>query len=105
MSETNPDTAVRPKPILERHIQTVMLGLVIALLGWSGNTTLTLIETTARQDERITQLINLTEDLRTDLRNVGSEYMTISDAALYRDQMNGQLDALNERVKRLENTR
>lgn len=103
MSETSPDTSVRPKPIIERHIQTVLLALVVGLLGWSGNTTMTLIETSARQDERITQLINLTEQLRADLRDVGTRYMTISDAALYREQMSGQLDALKQRVTRLEN--
>lgn len=102
MPTSSPDTAVRSKPIIERHVQTVLLALVVGLLAWSGNTTMTLIETSARQDERITQLINLTEQLRNDLRAVGSEYMTISDAALYRDQLNSKIDSLSARVSQLE---
>ncbi|MGQ7247582.1 hypothetical protein ACUN9Y_09605 [Halomonas sp. V046] len=102
MSEANPDTAVRSKPILERHLQTVLLALVVALLGWSGNTTLTLIETSARQDERISTLISLTENLRQDLRDVGTNYMKVNDAAIYRSQINGRIDALDGRLKRLE---
>ncbi|MGK0545366.1 hypothetical protein ACSEE7_07660 [Halomonas cupida] len=103
MSQTNPDTALKAKPILERHVQTVLLALVVGLLAWSGNTTLTLIETSARQDERISQLITLTEQLRADLREVGNDYMTINDAAMYRDQINSRIDALGARVSRLEN--
>ena len=103
MSETSPDTALKAKPILERHAQTVLLALVVGLLAWSGNTTLTLIETSARQDERISQLIALTEQLRADLREVGNDYMTINDAAMYRDQINSRIDALGARVSRLEN--
>lgn len=103
MSETSPDTALKAKPILERHVQTVLLALVVGLLAWSGNTTLTLIETSARQDERISQLIALTEQLRADLREVGNDYMTINDAAMYRDQINSRIDSLGARVSRLEN--
>ena len=103
MSETSPDNALKAKPILERHVQTVLLALVVGLLAWSGNTTLTLIETSARQDERISQLIALTEQLRADLREVGNDYMTINDAAMYRDQINSRIDALGARVSRLEN--
>lgn len=103
MSETNPETNVRSRPILERHVQTVLLALVVGLLAWSGNTTMTLIETSARQDERISQLITLTENLRQDLRDTGNQFMTISDAQLYRDQMNSRIDALGSRVSRLEN--
>ncbi|MBY5941151.1 hypothetical protein KUW00_09635 [Halomonas sp. DP5N14-9] len=84
-------------------MQTVLLALVVGLLAWSGNTTLTLIETSARQDERISQLIALTEQLRADLREVGNDYMTINDAAMYRDQINSRIDALGARVSRLEN--
>ncbi|MEQ5768136.1 hypothetical protein NFH98_11070 [Halomonas sp. H33-56] len=81
----------------------MLLALVVGLLAWSGNTTLTLIETSARQDERISQLIALTEQLRADLREVGNDYMTINDAAMYRDQINSRIDALGARVSRLEN--
>jgi len=71
-------------------------------VAWSGNTTLRLIETTARQDERISTLITLTESLRRDLRETGDEFMTISDAQLYRDQMRGRIDSIDSRVSRLE---
>jgi len=98
----NPDNNVRSRPIVERHIQTLLLAIVVGLLTWSSNTTLRLIETTARQDERISTLITLTESLRRDLRETGDEFMTISDAQLYRDQMRGRIDSIDSRVSRLE---
>lgn len=102
MTNANPDTHVRSKPILERHLQTLLLTLVAGLIAWQGVTTLKLIETSARQDERITQLLTMTEQLRNDLRDADSQYMTIQDASLYRDQMNGRIDALSSRLSRLE---
>lgn len=93
---------VRTRKRLETHVQTVLLAMVIAVITWSGNTTLKLIETTARQDERITQLLELTEELRQELRDAGNRFMTIDAADFYRQQVNGRLDALDDRVKRLE---
>ncbi|WP_275289164.1 hypothetical protein [Halomonas elongata] len=103
MTDANPGThQVRAKPIFERHLQTLLLTLVAGLIAWQGVTTLKLIETTARQDERITQLITMTEQLRNDLKDADSQYMTNQDASLYRQQMNGRIDALDNRVSRLE---
>ena len=102
MNVRNPGNNVRANPIVERHIQTLLLAIVVGLLAWSGNTTLRLIETTARQDERISTLITLTESLRRDLRETGDEFMTISEAQLNRDQMRGRIDSIDSRVSRLE---
>ncbi|MDT8894198.1 hypothetical protein RSO41_05980 [Halomonas sp. I1] len=102
MTNSNPDTQVRAKPIFERHLQTLLLTLVAGLIAWQGITTLKLIETTARQDERISQLITMTEQLRNDLRDADSQYMTNHDARIYRDQLNSRIDDLDNRVSRLE---
>ncbi|QFT84954.1 hypothetical protein FIU88_08195 [Halomonas sp. THAF12] len=104
MSDSPEQTVpVRARTKLETHMQTLLLTLVAGLIAWQGVTTLKLIETSARQDERITQLITLTEQLRNDLRDADNQYMTIQDASLYRDQMNGRIDALTSRLSRLEN--
>ncbi|WP_413616426.1 hypothetical protein MRB56_09165 [Halomonas cupida] len=104
MSEQSPDNSVRSRPILERHVQTIMLGLVIALLAWSGTTTLKLVETSARQDERITQLINITNELRDEMRDASSRYMTVNSASVYRQQLNSRIDSIDIRVKQLEDS-
>ncbi|WP_417329184.1 hypothetical protein [Halomonas cupida] len=85
-------------------MQTIMLGLVIALLAWSGTTTLKLVETSARQDERITQLINITNELRDEMRDASSRYMTVNSASVYRQQLNSRIDSIDIRVKQLEDS-
>ncbi|WP_289105734.1 hypothetical protein [uncultured Halomonas sp.] len=104
MSDSPEQTVpVRTRTKFETHMQTLLLTLVAGLIAWQGMTSMKLIETSARQDERISQLIALTEQLRADLREVGNDYMTINDAAMYRDQINSRIDALGARVSRLEN--
>lgn len=102
MSDKNPDTTVRSKPIMERHVQTLLLAVVAGLIGWQGITTLKLSESSARQDERVTHLITLTEQLRQDLRNMDSQYLTRREAEMHRNENRSKLDLLESRVSRLE---
>lgn len=105
---TPPNEQMNPlpvKPIIERHLQTLLLGLVVALLGWSGNTTLKLTENGARQDERITHLIALTEQLRQDIRTVDSQYITRREAEMYRSSMLNRVGEVESRLTKLEDSR
>lgn len=96
---------VHPKPIVERHVQTVLLALVVGVMGWSGSNTMKLSDNSARQDERIIHLIALTEQLRQDLRSIDSQYITRREADIHRSDTRSKLEELGERVTRLESTR
>ncbi|WP_134016831.1 hypothetical protein [Modicisalibacter xianhensis] len=93
---------MRPRPIMERHLQTLLLTLVAGLIAWSGMTTMRLVETQARQDERVTHLITLTESLRNEIRGMEDRYMSRSDAEIYRAQFSARMDGLDQRISVLE---
>lgn len=99
---TAPDDNMTPRPIIERHIQSFLLSVIIALAVWQGSTTFRLSEISARQDERVTHLINLTEQLRQDLRDMDATYLPRREAEIYRNETDRKLDELSSRVDRLE---
>lgn len=100
---TAPDNDnMKPRPIIERHIQSFLLSVIIALAVWQGSTTFRLSEISARQDERVTHLINLTEQLRRDLRDMDATYLPRREAEIYRNETDRKLDELSVRVGRLE---
>lgn len=102
MQRTDPDNSVRSKPIIERHIQSIMLFLISGLIAWQGVTTLKLSESSARQDERVMHLISLTEQLRQDLRDMDSTYLPRREAEMYRNEQRNKYEQLESRVSRLE---
>ena len=100
---TAPDNdSMKPRPIIERHIQSFLLSVIVALAVWQGSTTFRLSEISARQDERVTHLINLTEQLRQDLRDMDTTYLPRREAEIYRNETDRKLDELSVRVGRLE---
>jgi len=105
MSEKSPDNTVRSRPILERHVQTILLAVVVGLISWQATTTLRLSDSSARQDERVTHLIMLTEQLRQDLRNLDAQYISRREAEMYRNETHGMIESLESRVVRLEGGR
>ena len=96
------DNKMTPRPIIERHIQSFLLSVIIALAVWQGSTTFRLSEISARQDERVTHLISLTEQLRQDLRNIDAAYLPRREAEMYRNETDRKLEELSNRVGRLE---
>lgn len=100
-----PDDAVRSKPILERHLQTLLLTLVAGLIAWQGVTTIKLTENAARQDEKVMHLISLTEQLRQDIRDMDSQYLPRREAEMQRSETRSRIDQLEGRVSRLEGSR
>ena len=96
------DDKMKPRPIIERHIQSFLLSVIIALAVWQGSTTFRLSEISARQDERVSHLINLTEQLRQDLRNMDATYLPRREAEIYRNETDRKLEELSNRVDRLE---
>lgn len=61
---------------MERHIQTLLLTVVAGLIAWQGVTTLKLIETSTRQDERITYLVQQVGDMHAEMRRQRDDYVT-----------------------------
>lgn len=102
MSDSSPEHAVKSRPILERHVQSIMLFLISGLIAWQGVTTLRLSESSARQDERVAHLITLTEQLRQDLRNMDSQYLPRREAEMQRSETHRKIEHLESRVSRLE---
>lgn len=96
------DNNMKPRPTIERHIQSFLMSVIIALAVWQGSTTLRLSEISARQDERVTHLINLTEQLRQELRDMDVTYLPRREAEMYRHETDRKLDELSNRVGRLE---
>lgn len=105
MNDQDPDVNKRTRPILESHLQSIMLALISGLIAWQGVSTLQLRESSARQDERVTHLINLTEQMRRDLRGIDSQYLPRREAEMYRNEQRARYEQLESRVSRLEGTR
>ena len=93
---------MKPRPIIERHVQSMMLALISGLIAWQGVTTLKLSESSARQDERVVHLISLTEQLRQDIRDMDATYLPRREAEMYRNETDRKLNDLSSRVDRLE---
>ena len=91
-----------PRPIIERHVQSIMLFLISGLIAWQGVTTLKLSESSARQDERVTHLISLTEQMQQALRDADSTYMSRRELQVHRNEIARELEQLDNRVGRLE---
>lgn len=90
------------KPIMERHLQTGILLLIVSFVGWQALTTLQLTEASVRQDERVMHLITLTEQLRVDLRNLDNLYLPRREAEVYRNDMRNRIEQLESRISRVE---
>lgn len=105
MSEENPDTALRSKPIIERHIQTLLLAIVAGLIGWQGMTTLKLSESSARQDERIVNLTHQVSEIHRELRDQRDNYVTLNEFERRMSEQRSETSTLRDRVRTLEERR
>lgn len=93
------DTSIEPQPPvysgLERHIQSVLLAIAIAILGWLGLTVQSSATSIATLSEKVSQLENR---LREDRGNIYTVDMANRDMA-NRDMV---FKALESRVSLLE---
>lgn len=80
----------------ERHLQTGIQLMLVALLAWAGLKLVTLGEHTAVLRERLIYQGDQIESLRRDLRDWSDLYYRKSDA-------NREINALRERVSSLDN--
>ncbi|QJQ93927.1 MULTISPECIES: hypothetical protein [Halomonadaceae] len=105
MADNGPDTTVRSKPIMERHLQTMLLAIATMLIGWQGVTTFNLSQTSARQDERIVHLTQQVSEIHRELRDQRDNYVTFNEADRRFREHRHELDAINSRVRALEESR
>lgn len=88
--------------MFERHLQTAIQILLVALLGWSGLELVNLGKNTAVLQERLAYQGQLINELRAELRDWSGLYYRKSDAERELGSIRNDLRRLTERVADLE---
>lgn len=101
MSEDQ-DMPVRSRPILERHLQTILLSVITAALLWFGGSVVEVREGFARQDEKMISVQAQLAQIQTDLREQSSKYYPKADAEREMSSFRSDIRTLRERVTVLE---
>ncbi|SFU01426.1 hypothetical protein [Halomonas saccharevitans] len=96
------DTVSNSRSIFERHLQTGIQLLLVALLGWAGLKLVTLGENTAVLRERLTYQSEQLASLRRELRNWSDLYYRKGDAARELGDIKSDIASLEARVTELE---
>ncbi|MBZ9576720.1 hypothetical protein [Modicisalibacter sp. MOD 31.J] len=91
--------------VFERHLQTGIQLILVALLGWAGLKLVSLGEDSAALRERITYQGAQIASLRSDLRDWSNLYYRKADASREIGALQDDVRALKQRVSRLEETR
>ncbi|WP_089684638.1 hypothetical protein [Billgrantia gudaonensis] len=88
--------------MFERHLQTGIQILLVALLGWAGLELVNLGKNTAVLQERLAYQGQLIEELRKELRDWSNLYYRKSDADREIGNLKRDVQRLGERVTDLE---
>ncbi|EWH00558.1 hypothetical protein [Halomonas sp. BC04] len=88
--------------MLERHIQTGIQIILVALLAWAGLELVNLGKNTAVLQERLAYQGQLINELRGELRDWSNLYYRKSDADREIGGLKNDVRRLNERVSDLE---
>jgi len=93
---------VRSKPILERHVQSILLALIVGGILWVGNNMVTYGQQIAVINSSMAQLQSTLTQMQTDLRASNGKFAvkTEVDAALAQDR--SDIRSLRERITTLE---
>lgn len=86
----------------ERHFQTGIQLLLIALLAWSGAKLVSLGESTAVLRERLIYQGDQIASLRRDIREWSDLYQKKSDASRNMNLIDNRLDVITDRIAELE---
>ncbi|MCA8865300.1 MULTISPECIES: hypothetical protein [unclassified Halomonas] len=91
------------KPLVfERHMQTGIQVLLVALIIWAGTELVKLGQQSVVLEERLTTQGLMLNELRQELREWGDTYYRTTDARRELDEIEGRIDNLNSRVSALE---
>ncbi len=91
--------------MLERHIQTFIQVLLVALLSWAGLQLVKLGQQSAVLEERLTSQGMLLNELRAELKDWGDLYYRRADARRELDSIESRIESLDTRVADLERRR
>lgn len=83
---------------MERHIQTIVAGVAVAILIWVGATLNTATQQTARLEERLSSLFREVQMLREQLGNQYTRHDAERDLSIVRARLEDQ----QRRLERLE---
>ncbi|WP_442489392.1 hypothetical protein [Halomonas litopenaei] len=103
MAEPSTAAASTSRSIFERHLQTGIQLLLVALLGWAGLKLVTLGENTAVLRERLTYQSEQLTGLRRELHEWSDLYYRKRDAARELGEIESDIASLEARVTDLEN--
>lgn len=105
MSQFLSPPPTRAPTVFERHLQTGIQILLVALLAWAGIELVNLGKSTAVLQERLVYQGQLINDLRSELRDWSGLYYRKSDAEREIGSLKNDVRRLNERVHDLEEQR
>lgn len=97
------DNEEETKPTIERHLQTIIVGISMTLLVWVGYTLTRNVETVARIDVQVKNLQNTIKDIKIDLKESNTSRYTWQNAQSDRQTFEYKLQVLRDRVTRVEN--
>lgn len=90
-------------PVLERHLQTLLLSIIAGLIAWGGMTINGTAQATVRLDERVVQMTKTVEEARLEVRDLGKLQAEIAaQGADQRQQLWGEIARLQARIGVLE---
>lgn len=92
---------VKPS-VFERHMQTGIQVLLVALIIWAGTELVKLGQQSVVLEERLTTQGLMLNELRQELREWGDTYYRTTDARRELDEIEGRIDNFNSRVSALE---
>lgn len=96
-----PERPVKPS-VFERHLQTAIQLILVALLAWAGLRLVELGENSAVLRERLIYQGEQISQLRRELREWSDIYVRRSDADREFQQLRNELEQVGARVARLE---
>lgn len=92
---------VKPS-VFERHMQTGIQVLLVALIIWAGSELVKLGQQSVVLEERLTTQGLMIQEMRQELKSWGDTYYRASDARRDLDEIESRIDNLNSRVSVLE---
>lgn len=95
---------VKPS-VFERHMQTGIQVLLVALIIWAGAQLVSLGQQSLVLEERLANQGLTLMEMREELRSWGDTYYRTVDAKRELNNIEGRIDNLNSRVSALEGTR
>ncbi|MDQ7731608.1 hypothetical protein QT231_02790 [Halomonas sp. SpR1] len=88
--------------VFERHMQTGIQVLLVALIIWAGSELVKLGQQSVVLEERLTTQGLMIQEMRQELKSWGDTYYRASDARRDLDEIESRIDNLNSRVSVLE---